>query len=79
MAEINIKLLRQGVSFLEVPSYRQTGLTGSSSFSLRNLAETFAVFCRLFYEVHLRSPARYAHRPVRVMPESTPRTGPLPK
>lgn len=74
VAEINVKLLRQGVSFFEVPSYRQTGLAGSSSFSLRNLAETLSVFCRLFYEVHFRSPARYAHRPIRVTPEFTPRT-----
>jgi len=70
VAEINVKLLRQGLSFLELPSYRQTGLTGSSSFSFRNLVETAAVFCRLFYEVHLKSPARYARRPVRVMPAS---------
>lgn len=71
VAEINVKLLRQGASFLEVPSYRQTGLTGSSSFSLRNLMETVSIFCRLFYEVHFKSRSRYAHRPVRVMPVST--------
>lgn len=68
VAEINVKLLRQGITFLEVPSYRQTGLAGSTSFSLRNLAETASVFVRLFYEVHFKSPARYNHRPVRVIP-----------
>ena len=72
VAEINVKLLRQGLSFCELPSHRQTGLAGSSSFSLRNLAETIAVFCHLCYEVHFKSRAHYAHRPRRVMPVTTP-------
>lgn len=71
VAEINIKLLRQGVSFIEVPSYRQTGLAGSTSFSFRNLRETARVFCHLVSEVHIRSRARYAHRPVRIIPPLT--------
>jgi len=66
VAEINVKLLRQGVSFLEVPSHRQVGMKGSSSFSLRNLWETASVFCRLLYDVHVANPGAYARRPVRV-------------
>jgi len=66
VAETNVKLLRQGVTFLEVPSYRQTGLTGSSSFSLRNLAETIRVFGQLVWEVHVSQRARYAQRPHRI-------------
>jgi glycosyltransferase involved in cell wall biosynthesis len=66
VAEINVKLLRQGVSFLEVPSYRQVGMKGSSSFSLSNLGEAAAVFCRLLYDVYVANPGTYAKRPVRV-------------
>jgi glycosyltransferase involved in cell wall biosynthesis len=70
VAEINVKLLRQGVTFMEVASYRQVGLAGSSSFSLRNLWETGAVFFRLLYEVHVKNPKKYAKRPVRVIQDS---------
>jgi glycosyltransferase involved in cell wall biosynthesis len=71
VAEINVKLLRQGVSFIEIPGHRQVGLEGSSSFSLRNLREVTAVFLRLFYEIHLRNPQLYQKRPVRVRRERT--------
>jgi len=68
VAEINVKLLRQGVSFLEVPGVRQTGLEGSSSFSFRNLCEALAVFVRLNYEIHWRNRQRYRARPRRITP-----------
>lgn len=67
VAEMNVKLLRQGLSFIEIPSRRQTGLAGSSSLSLRNLCEVVAVFLRLFYEIHFQHPLLYRKRPVRVL------------
>lgn len=66
VAEINVKLLRQGVTFVEVPSNRQAGLEGSTSFSFRNLLETIRVFFEVLLDVYIRHPARYAHRPVRL-------------
>lgn len=66
VAEINVKLLRQGVTFLEVPSNRQVGLDGSTSSSLRNLGETVRVYLQLLGDVFVRDPARYARRPIRV-------------
>jgi len=66
VAEINVKLLRQGVTFVEVPGTRQVGLAGSTSLGWRSLLETIRVFLHLFYEVHVRHPDRYAKRPVRV-------------
>jgi len=66
VAEINVKLLRQGVTFAEVPGNRQVGLAGSTSLSLRSLLETMRVFLHVFFEVHLRNRDRYARRPVRV-------------
>jgi len=70
VAEINVKLLRQGVTFLEVASYRQVGMKGSTSFSLRNLVETATVFWRLLYEVYIGNPKAYSKRPVRVTLDS---------
>jgi dolichol-phosphate mannosyltransferase len=66
VAEINVKLLRQGLSFAEIPSHRQTGLAGSSSLSLRNLREVVAVFLHLCHEIHFQQRRRYRQRPVRV-------------
>lgn len=66
VAEINVKLLRQGVTFVEVPGTRQVGLAGSTSLSWRSLLETVRVFLHLFFEVHVRNRGRYAKRPVRV-------------
>lgn len=66
VAEINVKLLRQGLSFAEVPSIRQRGDVDSTSASLRSLAETARVFLGLLVDVHVRERARYNKRPVRV-------------
>jgi glycosyltransferase involved in cell wall biosynthesis len=66
VAEINVKLLRQGLSFIELPSRRQTGIEGSTSASLRTLAETARVFVRLLWDVFVKQRDRFARRPVRV-------------
>ena len=71
VAEINVKLMRQGVSFTEVASSRQTGMRGSSSFSIRNLFETSAIFLRLLYEVHVGHRKKYCKRPIRVAEKPT--------
>jgi hypothetical protein len=61
--------LRQGASFIEVPSFRQTGMTRSRSFSIRNLWEAAVVFTRLCYEIHIRNRSLYSKRPTRVLVE----------
>lgn len=66
IAEINVKLLRQGVTFVEVPSDRQGGREGSTSLNFRSLIETFRVFFQVLLDVYIRHPARYAYRPVRL-------------
>ncbi len=65
-SEINVKLLRQGVTFVEVPSNRQGGPEGSTSLSFLNLIETFRVFFQVLLDVYVRHPTRYAYRPVRL-------------
>jgi glycosyltransferase involved in cell wall biosynthesis len=83
VAEINVKLLRQGLSFVEFSSNRQTGLYGSTSFTLRTLVETARVFLQVFTDVYRRDRPRYAHRPVRLTYEVTlskvgpPAAGPI--
>jgi len=66
VAEINVKLLRQGVTFVELPSNRQVGMEGSTSASWRSLMETAWVYIQLFGDIHFREPARYSKRPVRL-------------
>jgi glycosyltransferase involved in cell wall biosynthesis len=65
VAEINVKLLRQGLTFAEVASTRQTGLAGSSSFSARNLFEAARVLFGLLLDVYVKEPGRYGKKPVR--------------
>lgn len=72
VAEINIKLLRQGVTYLEIPTHRQVGLDGSRSFSFRNLRETIRVFIHLMNTVYRKDAARYRHRPLRILADFTP-------
>lgn len=66
VAEINVKLLRQGLTYVELPSNRQIGMEGSTSASWRSLLETARVYAQLFADVHFREPERYAKRPVRL-------------
>ena len=66
VAEINVKLLRQGLTYVELPSNRQVGMEGSTSASWRSLLETARVYIQLFADVHFREPQRYAKRPVRL-------------
>ena len=66
MAEINVKLLRQGLTYVELPSSRQVGLEGSTSASLKSLIETARVFLQLLADVYFREPSRYNKRPTRI-------------
>jgi glycosyltransferase involved in cell wall biosynthesis len=65
IAEMNVRLLRQGCSFAEIPAERQNGIQ-RSSVTLRNLADTTRVMLCLLVDVYLRERGRYARRPVRV-------------
>jgi glycosyltransferase involved in cell wall biosynthesis len=70
VVEINVLLLRQGATFVELPSYRQVGLEGSTSASLRSLLETVRVYLKVFADVFFREPERYSKRPIRVPHEN---------
>jgi hypothetical protein len=66
VAEINVRLLRQGLTFIELPSLRQTGSAGSTSASLRSFVEAARVFAGLVGDVCFREREKYSKRPTRV-------------
>ena len=65
-AEINIKLLCQGGSYCEVPGYRQNGLQGSTSLSLKNFIEVIATYFKLVWEIQFSHRPEFNKKPVRV-------------
>jgi glycosyltransferase involved in cell wall biosynthesis len=67
VAEINVKLLRQSLTFLELASFRQTGLHGSTSFSFKSLYETFVILLNTIYEVFVSEKQKFSGRPKRVI------------
>jgi len=67
-AEMTIKCMRRGVTFIEVPSYMQTGPIQTTSVSLRNLAEAISTFCRLVWEINVTRRPEFAGRPLRLTP-----------
>lgn len=64
--EINVKLLRKGASFAEIPDYRETGADGSTAMTWKSLIEVIRVFLHLFATVHFKKRAAYANVPQRV-------------
>ncbi len=80
VVEATIKLLCSGATYYEVGGYMQTGLAGSTSFSLRNLAEVVRSYVRLVYEIKIRPGTPYGKQPRRIMddfsvPDETPACG----
>lgn len=66
VAEVNVKLLRQGLTYVEVPGYRQTNSEGSNALSMGSLGETISVFLRLLWEIHVRQRHLFSKRPRRM-------------
>lgn len=66
VAEINVKLLRQGLSFIELPSERHQGLDESSPVSLPSLLEATKIFMQLVFDVFIRERKKYSKLPIRI-------------
>jgi len=66
IAELNIKMLRSGCTFAEVPAYFRHGPKTRSTITLRNFMEVARSFVALAYEVHVRSRQQFASRPRRI-------------
>jgi glycosyltransferase involved in cell wall biosynthesis len=67
-AEINVKLLRQPITFYEVDGYMNPRAGKSSALRLRSVLETMRAYLRLCLEVFVTDRARYSGRAVRALP-----------
>lgn len=65
VSEINVKLLRSGTTFAEIPGYFSGGRPGGAA-NWRNLLEVAKVFLRLNWEIHVSQRAQFSKRPKRV-------------
>jgi hypothetical protein len=69
-AEIHIKLIRSGASFMEVDGYFNpaTYTNKSVAFRRKTVINTFSSYFNLVYEIFVRNPDVYRHKPARVLP-----------
>jgi glycosyltransferase involved in cell wall biosynthesis len=67
ISEMNVKLLRSGCSYLEVPGYFQAAPKARRTATFRNLMEVMTSFIALLYEVHIRHRDQYLSRPRRIL------------
>ncbi len=73
ISEMNVKLLRTGCSFAEVPGYMQAGPKKRRTVTLRNFVEVARSFIVLTYEVYVSSRQQFSRRPRRVLIDLVPR------
>ncbi len=66
--EINVKLLRQPITFVEVDGYMNPTMIKSSAVRLKNLIEVASCFLRLLVEVFVTKRQEYAHKAQRGLP-----------
>jgi glycosyltransferase involved in cell wall biosynthesis len=64
MAETNVKMLRRGVTFMEIPGEMNKSATKSQAIKLRNFVEVIGTFFRLVWQVHFSQKETYS-RPAR--------------
>lgn len=65
-AEINIKLLRSGSTFAEVPGYMESDLDNFTPLKLKNMWEVALTYFALVYEVFVAKRELYNRKPVRI-------------
>lgn len=65
ISELNVKLLRTGCTYAEIPGYLQAGPKARGAVSFRNLMEVIGSFLRLVLAVHFTDRARYGSLPTR--------------
>ena len=67
-AEINVKLLRQTITFIEIDGYMNPTSSTSSALRLTNALEAFIMYLRIFIEVYFTKRVKYSARATRVLP-----------
>lgn len=67
-AEINVKLLRQPITFIEVDGYMNPAVIKSSAIKLKNFFEVGRSFIMICYEVFVARRKEYSFKAKRVLP-----------
>ncbi len=67
-AEMTMKCMRRGCTFIEVPSYMQTGPIQTTSVSWRNLAEAISTYVSLVWEMKVIRRKEFGAKPIRLTP-----------
>ena len=66
--EINAKLLRQPITFVEIDGYMNPSVVKSSALRLKNIIEVVRSYLRLCFEIFVAHPEKYSLRATRVLP-----------
>ena len=66
--EINAKLLRQPITFVEIDGYMNPSVVKSSALSLKNIIEVVRSYLRLCFEIFVAHPEKYSSKATRVLP-----------
>ncbi|MFI5348707.1 MAG: glycosyltransferase family 2 protein [Elusimicrobiota bacterium] len=69
-AEIHVKLIRSGSSYMEVDGYYdpRSYSNRSVAFRRKTIVNALSAYLNLVYEIFVRHPDLYRHKPVRVLP-----------
>ena len=65
-AELNLKLLRSGCSFCEIPGYINADTRVWRTVNLRNLGDVIRSFILLLFEIHISKRKSFSNRPQRI-------------
>jgi glycosyltransferase involved in cell wall biosynthesis len=66
--EINAKLLRQPITFIEIDGYMNPSVVKSSALRLKNIAEVMVSYLRLCFEIFVTHRDKYSSKAKRVLP-----------
>jgi glycosyltransferase involved in cell wall biosynthesis len=66
ISEMNVKLLRSGCSYTELPGYFQAGPKARRTVTLSNLREVVSLYFRLIYRVYFSHRKEFSFRPTRI-------------
>lgn len=66
--EINAKLLRQPITFVEIDGYMNPSVVKSSALSLKNVVEVVRSYLRLCFEIFVTHRDKYSSKAKRVLP-----------
>jgi glycosyltransferase involved in cell wall biosynthesis len=69
-SEVNVKVLRSGIRFLEIPGFLNPNNMTSSAVRLRNFIEVVLGYFLLISDIYVSSRKTYARVPVRIQPAS---------